>query len=260
MKIVFIGAGRLATNLSKALVEAGNDVVQVYSRTLESAQTVADTAGGAPINDLSRLTREADVYIFATTDSALPELIPQVCKGREQKIFLHTAGSMPMDVFKGMALHYGVLYPLQTFSKDRQLDFKNIPCFVEVSDDFSARAIVSLATAISDKVNPMSSAQRKYIHLAAVFACNFVNHCYDMAADILQRHDLPFDILLPLIDETARKVHDMTPTEAQTGPAMRYDENVIREQGQLLRDNPFEKDLYDRMSISIHKRTMKQKK
>lgn len=257
MKIALIGAGRLATNLARALRKAGHDTVQVYSRTIEAAQAVADIAGGSPTTDLSRLTYDADVYIMAVKDSALAELIPTVCKGREQKVFIHTAGSVPMDVFKGMALHYGVFYPMQTFSKERTVDFKDIPCFVEVSDEFSARAIVNLATGLSSNVRPLSSADRRYLHLAAVFACNFTNHCYAMAADILEKHGLPFDVMLPLIDETASKVHTMSPAEAQTGPAMRYDENVIREQGQLLRDNPFAKDLYDRMSISIHKKAMK---
>jgi len=259
MKIAFIGAGRVATNLSRALVDAGHDTVQVYSRTMKSAQAVADIAGGSPTNDINRLTHDADVYIFAVKDSVMAELIPQVCKGREQKVFIHTAGSVPMDVFKGMALHYGVLYPLQTFSKEREVDFKQIPCFVEVSDEFSARAIVALATGISDHVSPLSSADRKYLHLASVFACNFVNHCYAMAADILGKHGLPFHALLPLIDETASKVHEIEPAEAQTGPAVRYDENVLREHGRMLRDDPFAKDLYDRMSINIHKKAMKKK-
>lgn len=257
MKIAFIGAGRLATNLGRALLKAGHDTVQVYSRTMESAQAMADIAGGSPTNDIKKLTYDADVYIFAVKDSALAELIPQVCKGREQKVFLHTAGSIPLDVFKGMALHYGVLYPMQTFSKERKVNFREIPCFVEVSDEFSARAIVELATSVSDHVHPLSSAERKYVHLAAVFACNFVNHCYTMAADVLEKHGLPFDIMLPLIDETARKVHSMSPADAQTGPAMRYDENIMREHGKMLRDNPFVKDIYDRMSISIHKKALK---
>lgn len=259
MKIAFIGAGRVATNLSRALLEAGHDIVQVYSRTMASAQEMAENVGGSPTDDLNRLTHDADVYIFSVKDDALGELIPQVCKGREQKVFLHTAGSMPMDVFKGMALHYGVLYPLQTFSKDREVDFHEVPCFVEVSDEFSAHTIVALATAISNHVSPLSSADRKYLHLAAVFASNFANHCYAIAADILDSHGLPFNVMLPLIDETTSKVHDMTPYEAQTGPALRYDENVMRQQRQLLGDNPFAKDLYDRMSMSIHKKALKRK-
>lgn len=259
MKIAFIGAGRVATNLSRALVAAGHDTVQVYSRTMESARAVADVAGGSPTNDLNALTRDADVYIFAVSDSALAELIPQVCKGREQKVFIHTAGSVPMDVFKGMALHYGVLYPLQTFSKEREADFGEIPCFVEVSDEFSARAIVALATSISRRVSPLSSADRKWLHLASVFACNFANHCYALAAEILEKHGLPFDALLPLIDETALKVHHIAPATAQTGPAARYDENVLREHGRMLMADPLVKDLYDRMSISIHRKATKKR-
>ena len=102
----------------------------------------------------------------------------------------------------------------------------------------------------------MSSEERRYVHLAAIFACNFVNHCYALSADILAKHGLPFDIMLPLIDETASKVHAMSPAEAQTGPAMRYDENVIRSQSRLLASNPFVKEIYDRMSISIHQKAI----
>lgn len=254
MKIILIGAGRLAYQLGRALLTAGHDIMQVYSRTMESARQVADMCGGSPTNRVSEIKGDADVYIVAVKDSAMPELIPQICKGREQKVFLHTAGSVAMDIFKGMALHYGVLYPLQTFSKERDVDFSSIPCLVEANDDFAASAVVDLAGSISSKVWPMSSDDRKQVHLAAIFACNFANHCYTLASDILARHGIPFDIMLPLIDETARKVHSMPPAEAQTGPAMRYDENIIRDQSRSLAYDPLAKEIYDRMSISIHRK------
>lgn len=256
MKLVFIGAGRLATNLGRALVDAGHDILQVYSRTMESAQEAAMVMGGAPITQLDKITKNADAYICAVTDSALPELLPTLCKDREQKVWLHTAGSMPLNVFKGMALHYGVIYPMQTFSKETEADFRHIPCFIEANDDLAGKTVVKLATDISSDVTPLSSDDRKYMHLAAVFACNFANHCYALAADILEKHGMDFKALLPLIDETANKVHFMQPKQAQTGPAIRYDENVIRAQSQLLRNDPFAKDIYDRMSISIHKKAM----
>lgn len=256
MKIVFIGAGRLATNLGRAIVKAGHDIVQVYSRTMESAREASIIMGAAPTTRLEDVVMDADVYILAVTDSALPDMIPQLCKGREQKIFAHTAGSVPMSVFQGMALHYGVLYPMQTFSKEREPLFEEIPCFIEANDELTLGRIRELAESVSNRVKVLSSADRRYLHLAAVFASNFTNHCYAMAADILQRHGMDFSVLLPLIDETACKVHSMSPAEAQTGPAVRYDENVIREQSQLLRDNPFMKDIYDRMSISIHKKAV----
>lgn len=255
MKIVLIGAGRLAFHLAKALRNAGHDIVQVYSRTMASASQVAEIAGASPTTDLQTVVADADVYILAVTDSALAEVVPVVCKGREQKVFLHTAGSMPLEVFRGMAMHYGVFYPMQTFSKERDVDFSQIPCFVEGNDELAVATVSQLAFSLTARVYRLSSDRRKYLHLAAVFACNFTNHCYAIAADLLEQHGIPFDVMLPLIDETARKVHELTPLLAQTGPAVRYDENVIRAQSQLLRDNPFVKEIYDRMSMNIYRKS-----
>ncbi len=253
MKIAIIGAGNLATQLGKALLENGHDILQVYSRTIQSAQTLAQQVGGTPINNIDFLTYHADVYIISVTDAALPDLIPQICRGREEHIFLHTAGSIPMDVFKGITLHYGVLYPLQTFSKNRNVDFGEVPCFVEGNDGATLHMITSLAESVSRFVEPMNSEDRKYLHLSAVWACNFVNHCYDVASQVLEKRHIPFNVLLPLIDETARKVHDLSPAQAQTGPAKRYDQNVIRAQAMLMKPDPLLKDLYERMSVSIHR-------
>ncbi len=252
MKIVLIGAGNLATHLGKALLAAGHDIMQVFSRTLESATMLAEQVGGAPVDDLTRITTQADVYIISIKDSALADVVPILCKGRESKVFLHTAGSVDMNIFEGMAMHYGVLYPMQTFSKTRDIDFSIVPCFVESNDDLTFRTVNDLANSISTKVYLLSSDTRKYLHLAAVFACNFVNHCYAISANILAKHNVPFDIMLPLIDETAAKVHSMQPIDAQTGPAVRYDQNVIRKQSELLKDNPIFKQIYESMSFSIH--------
>lgn len=247
----------MATNLSRALLDAGHDIIQVYSRTMESAQKMATLAGGAATNDITALRKDADVYIVSLKDSAIAELLPHICKGKEQKVFVHTAGSLPMYIFKGMALHYGVLYPMQTFSKERIVDFKTIPCFLEGNDELSRRTITTLASSVSEFLFAMSSEDRKYLHLASVFACNFANHCYTMAADILAKHNIPFEVLTPLIDETAAKIHELPPAEAQTGPAVRFDENILRQQSQMLKDNPLAKEIYDRMSVSIHNREMK---
>jgi predicted short-subunit dehydrogenase-like oxidoreductase (DUF2520 family) len=236
MRIVLIGKGRLATNLEPALAAAGHEVVMVNSRTLE----------GLPM--------EADAFIIAVKDSVLTEVIVAVTKGRESQVFMHTAGSMPMELFQGKAAHYGVFYPMQSFSKERQVDFSEIPTFIEASDEKAMTVIRRLAESVTGRVYELSSADRQYLHLAAVFACNFANHCYAMAADVLERHGMNFDVMLPLIDETARKVHQLHPLEAQTGPAVRYDENVIRHQMQLLEDSPVMKDLYERMSLHIHQK------
>lgn len=251
MKIVLIGAGNLATHLGKALHAAGHDMVQVFSRTMQSAETLASLLDAEPLTDMAQVRDDADVYIFSVKDSALEQLISQLCGG-EKKVFLHTAGSMPMSVFRGKALHYGVLYPMQTFSKQREVDFSIIPCFIEANDEFALKQIEGLAGQISHRVFQLSSEDRRYLHLSAVFACNFANHCYAASQKLLQQHGIPFDVMLPLIDETAAKVHGMTPKEAQTGPAVRYDENVIGKQIQLLENQPYFQKIYDCMSKSIH--------
>lgn len=251
MKIVLIGAGNLSTHLGKALHAAGHDMVQVFSRTMQSAETLASLLDAEPLTDMAQVRDDADVYIFSVKDSALEQLISQLCGG-EKKVFLHTAGSMPMSVFRGKALHYGVLYPMQTFSKQREVDFSIIPCFIEANDEFALKQIEGLAGQISHRVYQLSSEDRKYLHLSAVFACNFANHCYAASQELLQQHGIPFDVMLPLIDETAAKVHGMTPKEAQTGPAVRYDENVIGKQIRLLENQPYFQKIYDCMSKSIH--------
>ncbi len=252
MKVILLGAGKLATHLGKALLAAGHDILQVYSRTMESASALSAIIGGVSVTDICQVRDDADLYIFSVKDSVLAGLIPQLCKGKETKVSIHTAGSVPMEVFQGMALHYGVLYPMQTFSKTREVNFSEIPCFIEYNDDYAQQVVNELARSLSQHVYSISSDDRRYLHLAAVFACNFVNHCYSISHDLLEKHGIPFNVMLPLIDETAAKVHQLSPAEAQTGPAVRYDENVICAQASLLWDNPLLKDIYERMSQNIH--------
>ena len=250
MRIVLIGAGRLAAHLAPALRQAGHELLQVFSRTEASAGALAELTGAEAVTSLSDVVIDADVYVCAVKDAVLPALLPSLCKGREEALFLHTAGSMPMSVFQDHARHYGVLYPMQTFSKERRLDFSRIPVFIEADSAATLSVVERLARSVSSTVRVLSSADRRHLHLSAVFACNFVNHCYQLAGDLLAQHDIPFETLLPLIDETAAKVHDLSPREAQTGPAVRYDENVIRMQADMLSGLP--KDLYLLMSDSIH--------
>ncbi len=253
MRINLIGAGRLATNLGMALMGAGHKIETVYSRTLASADALAQRLGAVATTDLAEVCSEADVSIISVSDAALADVVAGVTKGRRQQTFLHTAGSMPMAVFEDHAEKYGVLYPMQTFSKERIVDFSEIPVFIEASDNAVMTSVELLASSISGNVRRLSTADRKYLHLAAVFACNFANHCYALAEQILAEHGLPFDVMLPLTDETARKVHVLSPRKAQTGPAVRYDENVIDMQARLLEEHPEMRDIYLQMSQSIHK-------
>ena len=251
MNVVFVGAGRLATQLSKALCAKGHTIAAVYSRTMDSAAALATVVGGSATDSIAALPLDADAYIVAVKDSALPTLIDQLKKGREERPVFHTAGSVPMSVLSQLH-HHGVIYPMQTFSKERDVDFAHLPFFIEASDDLALQVATELATSVSDNVRQMSSDERRHLHLAAVFACNFSNHCYTLAANILERHGVPFSVLLPLIGETAQKVQTMHPREAQTGPAVRYDENVIAAQMQLLADQPLMQQVYEVMSRSIH--------
>ena len=251
MKVALIGAGNLMTNLGKALKSAEDiEIVQVWSRTEASAQSLASILNTGYTNDVSSVL-EADVYIIAVKDNALESLIPPLAAKHPNSVFFHTAGSMPMDVFESYAKHYGVFYPLQTFSKNKVVNFKEIPVFIEANDEKSSILLKLLAKSVSDHIFELSSERRKYLHLAAVFACNFTNHCYDLAAHILEPKGIPFSVMLPLIDETARKVHELSPHDAQTGPAVRYDENVMNRQIALLEDENT-KQIYKILSQSIH--------
>ena len=248
---VLIGAGNLATNLGYALQQTGYICKQIYSRTESSAWELSRHLKCPYTTDLKSL-ENAELYIFAVKDSVLKTLIKNLDSANKDALFIHTAGSMSMDVFKGYVPYYGVLYPLQTFSKQRILSFENIPCFIEGNTAYAESILQDLAMALSHQIYKMTSERRRYLHLAAVFACNFVNHCYACAERLLEDVQIPFDVLLPLIDEASQKVHKMSPRQAQTGPAVRYDENILNSQRDLLDNNEELKNLYDIISRNIY--------
>lgn len=252
MKVTLIGAGNLATQLGKSLKKAGVIISQVYSRTEDSARTLGELLEAEWLTDIKALRDEADIYIFSVKDSVLCELISEVCKSRGDKLFLHTAGSMSMSCFEGKALRYGVFYPMQTFSKTKDVDFERIPVFIEGNSIETVDVIRSLANKLTQRVIRLSSADRKYLHLAAVWACNFTNYCYTVASDILGEHGIPFDVMLPLINETTEKIQKISPKEAQTGPAVRGDRNVMSKQLELMNGKEDLQELYKMLSKGIN--------
>lgn len=255
--IVFIGAGNLAVNLAKSLYRAGFRIVQVYSRTEESARSLAGAVEAEFTTHLEDITPFADLYIVSLKDSAFVELLSVIGAGkRKEALLVHTAGSIPMSIWEGHAEHYGVFYPMQTFSKQREVGFSEIPFFIEASTSEDTELLKDIAATLSGRVYEATSEQRKSLHLAAVFTCNFTNHMYALAAEILEKYNLPFDVMLPLIDETACKVHELEPRLAQTGPAVRYDENVINSHLKMLSDDLEMQKLYELISRSIHNRLM----
>ncbi|WP_101689000.1 Rossmann-like and DUF2520 domain-containing protein [Dysgonomonas massiliensis] len=256
MKIVFIGAGNVATHLASAMDSTGFEIIQIFSQTIESAKALSEKLSKKPIytNQIDQIDNRADLYIFSIKDSALQQVVSQIKPN--SGIWIHTAGSMSIDLFRGYANRFGVIYPLQTFSKNKQVDWTNIPIFLEASDIDTLDVLKSVAGQLSKSVYELSSDKRKYVHLTGVFACNFTNYMYSASADILQQAGLPFEVALPLIDETCAKVHTLSPKEAQTGPAIRFDENVMNRHIDLIEDAKL-KEIYRLISEKIHENHLK---
>lgn len=253
MRISFIGAGNLATRLGIALKAAGHEIVQVYSRTEASAQTLADLLGAEAVIRPEVLHSDASLYICALKDDALLEVLKKVDVGNG--ILIHTAGSLSLEVLKPFAAKIGVFYPLQTFSKEREVDFRTIPVFVESSDKVVLYILKQIAVDLGSEVYEITYEQRLKLHLSAVFACNFVNYLYTISSELLAEQNLPFEVLKPLIRETAAKVQNLFPDQVQTGPAVRFDRKVMDKHLTLLDKHPGWKALYKELSLGIHQRS-----
>ena len=251
MTISIIGAGNLATNIAQAIKEKGHNIQYVFSRTMESAKKLADIVHASPTDSISDIKPGADIYIIAVKDSALPDVAQKLVKNLPNQLLVHTAGSIDMDVIK--ANRRGVLYPMQTFSKFKKVDFNNIHCFIEAENINDLNIINQLATSISDCVHQTDSQKRKILHLAAVFACNFANHCEAIAEKILQDYDISFEVMKPLIKETFDKIMTTSPKVVQTGPAARNDKNVMDMHAKILQQRYGSQieTLYKQLSNSI---------
>lgn len=251
MKIVMVGAGNVATHFARVLKKHGHEILQVYSRTTSSAQLLASQTGCDHTTQIKQINPEAELYIVSLKDAVLTDILPELVKRNPHALYVHTAGSIPMNIWKGLTSRYGVVYPMQTFSKDKTVDFSSLPFFIEANNDSDIQLLFHLFSDISSKVRFATSEQRQYLHLAAVFACNFSNNMLSMCHEILKEHGLPFDAMLPLIDETANKVHCLSPVKAQTGPAQRNDMNVMNKHLEMLKDNPHLQQMYQLVSKSI---------
>lgn len=250
--MTFIGSGNMATNLAMAFYTKGVAIRCIYSHTLENAKALAEKVGNCfCTNNLADVPAD-DVYIYAVKDAYLKEVLHAI--DAPEAMHLHTAGSMGLDAFDVTEKpHCGVLYPFQTLSKDRVLDFDQLPIFVETYDQSDLAYVKSLAGQISCEVYEATSEMRTRLHLAGVFANNFTNCMYAIAGELLSETGLPEKVLLSLQDETAAKVHKITPRQAQTGPAVRGDQNVMQKHIDMLPDDL--KELYKVVSENIMKRS-----
>lgn len=257
LRVILIGSGNVASNLGRALLAADTEIVQVYSRKAANAKALAKKLKAKVLSDLSKMDKRPSLIIIAVKDDAIEGIVKKI--NVNDGIVVHTSGTVSMDVLKKFT-QYGVFYPLQTFSKDRKTEFSNVPMCLEGSDVSTLKSLMNIAETLSECVYNLDTKQRQAAHLAAVFANNFTNHMYSIAEEILNESKLPFDLIRPLIDETALKVMDDFPANTQTGPAARKDTKVMTKQIALLKKQPELKELYNEISQSIIKRTSRKKK
>jgi len=250
-KIGIIGAGNVGSHLSRAFSAAGNKIT-VYTRR-GATHLLEDVRGLVWTEHLSSFRRGYDFIIIAVNDASIGEVAAKIVP--EEGIVVHTSGSTSIDVLSQNKLsHYGVMYPLQSFKTDIQLNYKEIPLFIEGGSDNDLKKIRILAESFSPIVIDMISEQRKRLHLAGVAVNNFTNHLYNLSEEYLSEHQISYKHLLPLIKETARRIEKNKPSEMQTGPAKRGDKHILEEHINMLEKKKEFKELYALISNSIGKR------
>lgn len=227
-KVVVIGTGKVASHLTKALLAKDIDVAQIVARSEESAQRMMQVIGtNIPYTtQKSAVINDADLYICSVKDDAIAQAVDGI-NIPENALLVHTSGSTDSQILAPFAANYGVLYPLQTFSYGKEVDFSKIALYIEANNTIFQNKLYIFANRLSPNVKVVDSAMRAKVHLAAVFACNFTNHLYAQAEKILAQVNLPFSDLLSLVDETTHKVHTLSPGQSQTGPAVRRDQPII---------------------------------
>ena len=246
MKIVIIGSGNVAFHLAKAFTQNNIEVSQIFGRNEVELNKISEELN---IPYSTKELADADLYLISVSDSAV-EQVSDLIK-TEKALVAHTSGSLPLEILKGN-YRKASFYPLQTFSKTKNLDYSKIPFFIEAENQIDEKSLFELASLISDHVETSDYEKRKYIHLTAVFACNFVNHLFARAKEISDSQDLDFNYFIPLIDETVEKIHHLEPKSAQTGPAVRGDERVLKLH-EVLITNEEHRKIYNTMNESIQK-------
>nr|WP_315033320.1 DUF2520 domain-containing protein [uncultured Chryseobacterium sp.] len=245
MQTVIIGSGNVAYHMAKAFSRKGIPLAQIFGRNEKELTRISEELE-IPFS-IDHL-EDADLYIICVSDNSVEEVSRIIHK--KNCLVAHTSGSLPKEALSG-DYRKASFYPLQTFSKSKELEYEKIPFFIETENEEDKKVLFELASRISKNVMESNHEKRKYIHLTAVFACNFVNHLFSRAKEISDAQDIPFDYFLPLIDETVQKIHEIEPKLAQTGPAVRNDVRVLQLHEQLLKDESLA--IYKTMNHSIQK-------
>lgn len=245
ISVVIIGSGNVAQHLLNAFEKSTKtNVIQIYSRNTAVIPALSNAV--KITHDYAEIVN-ADLYIIAVSDNSIAEVSKNL--PFTNKLVVHTSGSVGLEDLDAKN-RKGVFYPLQTFSKSKEVDFKDIPFCLETENETDYRLLETVANSLSDKVFKINSEQRKALHVSAVFVNNFVNHLYQIGNDICIENNIPFEILQPLILETANKVVTLSPKDAQTGPAKRNDTQTINAHLNFLSDTT-QKEIYKILTKSI---------
>jgi predicted short-subunit dehydrogenase-like oxidoreductase (DUF2520 family) len=247
--IVIIGAGNVGSHLALELHAAGYNISQVAGRKGGNVRELSSEVDASFTLDFGKVSAGQDLYILALPDQVMEEVLPKLPLTDE--LIVHTSGSVPMSLLKPYSDNTGVLYPLQTFTRKSMVELKEVPVFIEASNPDNEKRLEEMAKKLSRRVLKADSVTRQYVHIAAVFASNFSNHMYDIAHSILEEHGLEFELLVPLIRETAAKAIAIGPDRAQTGPARREDMQIIRKHLEQLKGHEAAAELYKKISESI---------
>lgn len=252
LRVTLIGSGNVATRMASALKNVA-EIVEVYSRSLPNAEMLALQIGGScrAIDSYEALSTDSDLYIISLADDAIADAIKSTSRITDG-LWVHTSGSTPMSVFCGHKHRYGVLYPLQTLSKDKPIDFASVPLLVEGCDEKAEAEIAEIASMMTENVKHVDSEGRVRLHIAAVFACNFTNYMWSVADDLLHQSGLDITYLKPLLDETLSKTMKISPAMAQTGPARRGDQAIMQRHESMLSGDV--RRVYEIISEQIYKK------
>jgi predicted short-subunit dehydrogenase-like oxidoreductase (DUF2520 family) len=253
--ISIVGAGNVGFHLAIALHDAGFLIHSIVSRTRRKAEETAGRTGARVADDLSERDHDPDMFLLCVPDDKVPHASEALAGTRA--VVAHTSGSTGIDVLKEHGPRAGVLYPLQTFTRGADMEYSDIPFLVEAKSETTEKLLCMLAERISGKMRITDSSTRLHVHMAAVFACNFGNHMAAIAEKLLEETEIGFEILVPLLDQTYHKIRTMSPSEAQTGPAVRKDQGTMDKHLKALANHPELHELYLRISNHISRTEQK---
>lgn len=246
--VSFIGCGNVAYNLANQFTQIGVPINLVFSKNNGNSDNFAKQFNARQALAIEEFNQLDDLVIIAINDDQIVQISKQLKNSKA--LVAHTSGSVSMEVMNSISNH-GVFYPLQTFTKEKLVEFNNIPICIEANTKQNELLLMKLANSFSSNVQIISSSQRQQIHLAAVFACNFTNHFYHIASELMESSNMDFSLLHPLILESASKIKNHSPLSIQTGPAVRNDQLTINKHLELLKDHPKYQNLYNLVTQSI---------